>query len=115
MVGTPPSDSVLPSKGMGLLARLGFCRRPFSDDEAENTVAPKPVIRSIQPEPHIRVRIKVQLHLCVSSAHSSFVLCDATACAIALPHLRALPSAYARGSTYLTLQLCAASVCLIGY
>lgn len=59
MVGTSPSDSVLPFKGMGILARLGFCRRPFSDDEAESTVAPKPAVRPVQPEPHVRVRIRV--------------------------------------------------------
>ena len=60
---TPPSDSVLMFKGMGLLARLGFCRRPFSDDEGENTVAPKPVRQSDPPEPHIRLRIKVCKHV----------------------------------------------------
>ncbi len=60
-VGTPPSDSVLPFKGMGLLARLGFCRRPFSDDEGETTVAPpKPIMRPIQPDPYVRIRIKVR-------------------------------------------------------
>lgn len=58
-VGTPPSDSVLPFKGMGLLARLGFCRRPFSDDEGEVTVAPKSVPPPIQAAPHVRIRIKV--------------------------------------------------------
>lgn len=58
MGSTPPSDSVLPFKGMGLLARLGFCRRPFSDDEAETTVAPKPVV-TVRPDPYVRIRIKV--------------------------------------------------------
>ena len=66
-VGTPPSDSVLPFKGMGLLARLGFCRRPFSDDEGEVTVAPKPVPPPIQAAPHVRVRIKVS---CNDSQHT---------------------------------------------
>lgn len=66
MVGTPPSDSVLPFKGMGLLARLGFCRRPFSDDEAETTVAPRPVMRAVQPQPHVRVRIRVCSRLTIS-------------------------------------------------
>ncbi|KAL3135684.1 hypothetical protein ABBQ38_006156 [Trebouxia sp. C0009 RCD-2024] len=59
MVSTPPSDSVLPFKGMGLLARLGFCRRPFSDDDSDSTAAPKPVVRPVQAEPHVRVRIRV--------------------------------------------------------
>ena len=67
-VGTPPSDSVLPFKGMGLLARLGFCRRPFSDDEGETNVAPQPVIRPIQPDPHVRIRIKVRSLAHVSHA-----------------------------------------------
>ena len=67
-VGTPPSDSVLPFKGMGLLARLGFCRRPFSDDEGEVTVAPKPVPPHIQAAPHVRVRIKVS---CNDSQHTT--------------------------------------------
>ncbi|KAL0039390.1 hypothetical protein WJX79_005779 [Trebouxia sp. C0005] len=58
-VSTPPSDSVLPFKGMGLLARLGFCRRPFSDDEGEVTVAPKSAPPPIQAAPHVRIRIKV--------------------------------------------------------
>lgn len=66
-VGTPPSDSVLPFKGMGLLARLGFCRRPFSDDEGEVTVAPKPVPPPIQAAPHVRIRIKVS---CNDSQHT---------------------------------------------
>lgn len=57
--GTAPVDSVLPFKGMGLLARLGFCRRPFSDDEGEVTIPPKPA--PALPEPYVRVRIKVLL------------------------------------------------------
>ena len=62
MVGSPPSDSVLPFKGMGLLARLGFCRRPFSDDEADSTAPPKPIVPAAQQEPHVRVRIRVRSH-----------------------------------------------------
>ena len=69
---TPPSDSVLPYKGMGLLARLGFCRRPFSDDEAEVTVAPKPAPRPILPDPYVRIRIKVSCPChCLSNTASS--------------------------------------------
>ena len=64
MVGSPPADSVLPPKGMGLLARLGFCRRPFSDDESETTVLPKPATCLNTPEPHVRLRLKV----CTSAA-----------------------------------------------
>lgn len=60
LVGSPPSDSVLPFKGMGLLARLGFCRRPFSDDEADSTAPPKPIVPAAQQEPHVRVRIRVR-------------------------------------------------------
>ena len=59
LVGSPPADSVLPAKGMGLLARLGFCRRPFSDDESETAVLPKPATRSVVPEPYVRLRLKV--------------------------------------------------------
>ena len=60
-MGSPPADSVLPAKGMGLLARLGFCRRPFSDDESETAVMPKPATRSVTPEPHVRLRLKVYI------------------------------------------------------
>jgi len=67
-VGTPPSDSVLPFKGMGLLARLGFCRRPFSDDEGEVTVAPKSAPPPIQAAPYVRIRIKVS---CNVSQHTT--------------------------------------------
>lgn len=73
---TPPSDSVLPYKGMGLLARLGFCRRPFSDDEAEVTVAPKPAPRPILPDPYVRIRIKVSCpSQLVSNTASSTLWC----------------------------------------
>lgn len=57
MVGSPPADSIQPVKG--LLARLGFCRRPFSDDESDTAAVPKPATRSIIPEPHVKLRLKV--------------------------------------------------------
>ena len=69
MGSAPPSDSVLPFKGMGLLARLGFCRRPFSDDEAEITVAPKPAMHTVQPDPYVRIRIKVHFPAPISCTY----------------------------------------------